>query len=494
MMATANPGSATAGPTFLYPTSRQFPFDEVCEQIVRTLEDRNWDVPGITVEFHNYGSGDQKYRLVSDIRGDGFQLHFGRVQRRLGHYNDTAAVSQLVIPGKQLDIYDDESGPTYYVYVGESWERDKERFLRGSKVNSRLDREGRWYLMYKGACRCGASDFGQHYHSGRRPPLLVHDNDLGREYDTNGLEPKSYRTSEVLEEFRSWLQDTLLARILEHPPAAERIDIFQGPAPTPFPQDAGPIFCFGSANAARRVYQGRLDPDQLSPDQRFAFSANGYSLLGSGGGQTVPEVAYGGFRWCGLGPVAADTNLTMLEIPGHDRWGDREQYVFRITPSRADGIYIADNAVYERRRAELFEAIAPRTRLTDAELAEAEVARALTIVPIAEYTGGYEQPVVLINRELGFDEVELVSGPWPEYRYVRLIARKYQGPLETALEVAHDRTRLEGPAAALLEAVKDDQELAAAAAASPTCRIEVNKDFIWRVVRAAKEARDLGLL
>jgi hypothetical protein len=62
---------------FLYPISRQFPVDEVCGQIVRELEKRNWQVPGIVVDFHDYGTGAQKFRMVSNIRGEEFRLHFG---------------------------------------------------------------------------------------------------------------------------------------------------------------------------------------------------------------------------------------------------------------------------------------------------------------------------------------------------------------------------------------------------------------------------------
>ena len=39
---------------FLYPTSRMFPVDEVCEKIVRELEKRDWNVPDINVEFYSY--------------------------------------------------------------------------------------------------------------------------------------------------------------------------------------------------------------------------------------------------------------------------------------------------------------------------------------------------------------------------------------------------------------------------------------------------------
>jgi hypothetical protein len=91
---------------FLYPKSRQFPFDEVCEQIVRALEARVWKVPGFSIEFHDYGRGAQKLRYVSSIKSDqsaidlghhDVAIKFGRPQGLLpgGRWNDTAAVDEV---------------------------------------------------------------------------------------------------------------------------------------------------------------------------------------------------------------------------------------------------------------------------------------------------------------------------------------------------------------------------------------------------------------
>ena len=122
----------TTTPQFLYPHSRQFPFDEVAEKIVRAIEKRNWKVPGITIKFDTYGSGEAKYQMIRSITGDNFKLYFCRVQGRLnGHWNDTAALHSVYIPKQIIEVYDDESGPTYYLYVGKNWEKDKKFFLLG---------------------------------------------------------------------------------------------------------------------------------------------------------------------------------------------------------------------------------------------------------------------------------------------------------------------------------------------------------------------------
>ncbi|MEQ1499810.1 MAG: hypothetical protein ABL917_00365 [Parcubacteria group bacterium] len=423
---------------FLYPTSRQFPFDEVCGKIVRELEIRNWQVPGITVDFHEYGSGEQKFRNVSNIKGPDFKIRFCRKQRLMdgGRYNDIAAVNDIAIPKKEISVYEDESGPTFYLYVGNDWETDREKFFNGSKVNSKLYGEPKMYLEYKGGCDCratGGASFEavgflmahltgdqaalsqmHHTHSGRRPPVLVHTNDLNREYDPEGDEPKLFRTSEVMAEFKQYLEEIVLAMIVSHPIPTEKVDAFAPAVAVALPESVGSIFCFGEYRDGERIKQGKEDPTQLQASDRYGMSGGGYRLacLGTPNDGTVPKIAYEGFLWCGIGEVTPETPIDSLEVPGHYRWSDRERFVIRIKPNQANGIYIADHAEYDKRRKEICDAITDgRDRLTDAEVADFTRARARTIIPISEYKGGFGQPIVLVDRELSFDEVEIVSGP-----------------------------------------------------------------------------------
>lgn len=141
----------TTKPKFLYPYARQFPFDEVAENIVRAIEKRNWKVPGIAIEFDTYGSGEAKYQLVRSIDGDDFQLYFCRVQEYFNNgWNDTAALHSVYIPNQGIYVYEDGSGPTYYLYVGKNWGADKKWFMNSAKVNSKLNKEPRRYLRSKG--------------------------------------------------------------------------------------------------------------------------------------------------------------------------------------------------------------------------------------------------------------------------------------------------------------------------------------------------------
>jgi hypothetical protein len=425
---------------FLYPTSRQYPFDAVCGEIVRELEARNFDAPGMRVEFHTYGSGEQHMRNVSVVEGVDFRLRFCRKQRTLpgGHWNDVAAVNDIAIPRKMISVYADESGPTFNVYVGNDWEADRAKFMRGHGVNSKLNDAPRTYLRYSGRCRCGERSYGSgHSHPGRRPPLLVHNNDLGREYDLNRGDREAYDTAEVMLGFYAYLRDVVLAEIMRQPIPAEQIDPCTSAEPIDWPESFGAIYCFAEHRDVTRVQQGQADANELPLAERYGMRGSGYRLLTLDirNDGTVPEVAREGFLWCGVGDpqplivvdamtdevlsngrrVPSKTAEPKLTIPGHHRWTDRERFVLRIRPKTANEIYIADHAAYEARRKELHALAASRaevmhpTRFTDAEVADFCCARARTIVPIHEYAGGFKQPIVLVRRELGFDEIEVVA-------------------------------------------------------------------------------------
>lgn len=397
-------------PTFLYPTSRQFPVDAVCEAIVRELEKRNWEVPGISVEFNTYGSGHQKFRLVRYIIGENFKLWFCRIQRTMpgGHWNDTAAVTELIIPRKELHVHEDESGPTLRVYVGNDWEADREWFMRSAKVNTRLHNEPRRHLEYSGSI----SLTGKSYYPGRRPPYLVTNSDLGRQYTPEEGEPTHYDTAAIMEEFRQWLEENVLNVILSQPEKAASDEA--QPQPTPFPTDkVGAFYAFIEWRDANRIEKGQANPDQLPANERYALNGGGWRLvpLDAPNDGTVPEIAYDGFMWCLLGEVKPGTSIDDLPqyVGGHYRWDAK--YVAAVKPKFAEGIYIADMEPQKRYKRELFEQNPNQERMTNAQYAEYLRVGGRTIVPVTEYEGGYSQPIVLVNRELDFDEVELIIKP-----------------------------------------------------------------------------------
>jgi hypothetical protein len=388
---------------FLYPKSRQFPFDEVCEQIVRALHARNFQVPGFTVVFRDYGSGAQKLRYVSEVKSSQLAIdlghhdvviRFGRPQGLLPgeKFNDVAAVDSVQLAKRALHVYPDESGPTYDVYVGSDWEHDRSTWW--SRLNARLDKEPRLCVRYS----------GRNSYRNTRAAILEFVEDR-REYGPQDGEQWTFRTSEVMEEFRVYLQGVVLPGIEAHPIAATVDDVCVEPSPIPFPNDRGPFFTYGEPRDVRRIELGKKCLDELPLAERYGLASNlRLAHLSIKSGADLPEVAFDGFIWCGT--IGAG-----WRVPGYMR-RSFEDYLVKVTPKDARGVYVANDAVYEKLRAELGAQIKDqRDCFTQAEVDSFIRARACTIVPITEYKGNYEDPVYLINRELGFDEVEVI-GPW----------------------------------------------------------------------------------
>jgi len=402
---------------FLYPFVRQFPFDGVCERIVRELEKRNWEVPGMKVEFDIYGSGDQKMKMVREIVYGECIIRFCRVQRTMPgkRWNDTAAVHTINIPRMELSVHEDESGPTFYMYVGGNWERDAEKFVNLCKVNSKLNGESRMYLQYEGKCHCTKYHPDplralRHVHPGRRPPLLMHTNDLERQYDPMPGEFTELPTDVVMETFRSYLEGIVLKAILQEPEAEVLIDILAEPEMIPVPDGLGGIYCVCEGCEAQRIIRGKEDPQQLEPASRYALRGGRRLLdLRIKKEPDMLREVHEGFIWCGVGDKSDVKRTDELTIPEHHFWSERRYHLLKVTPKRANDCFVVDQRVWQMRRDELADQLGERTHFTDSEMAQMDLARARTMVPLHEYKGDYEEPVVLIGREIALDEVEIVT-------------------------------------------------------------------------------------
>lgn len=391
----------TTTPQFLYPYSRQFPFDEVAEKIVRAIEKRNWKVPGITIEFDIYGSGEAKYQKVRCITGENFKLDFCRVQGRLnGGWNDTAALRSVYIPKQIIEVYEDESGPEYYLYVGKNWEYDKKWFMNSIKVNSKLNKEPRRYLRYMGNTYC------------QRAKELVADNDLHREYSPRINEPFRINLEQKFNEFTAWLEKFVLGYILSF----QEEDIIQPPTQMeeliPYKGHWSTVYSICDWRAAERIKKGKENPSELPPEERHAYIGYGHRLVpwNVQCRDRFPEIAYEGFIWCDVNQEQNVTQNSKLESEVMSAMGSifGEDHIVAINLKYANQVYVVDNSKYEETRQQLFEAIAPRDMLTDEELGNAFASRGATIVPITEYKGDYKKPIVLINRELEFEEIEKI--------------------------------------------------------------------------------------
>jgi hypothetical protein len=372
---------------FLYTTSRQFPFDEVCDKIVRELEKRNFNVPDFKIEIDTYGTGERKFRYVRTIESTDFRVWFCRSQGLLpdSGNNNIAAPSQINIPGKELSVHEDESGPSLYLYVGQNWVADSAEFMKSGKVNSKLRKQPRTYLCYK----------SKNYKT--RPSTLFHDNDLGREYDPIGHEPKSLSLNAVFNEFTNFLEKEVLAVIMAEQVPSEKISFILPEESIPFPESSFSIFTTCENGDKLRIMQGKKDKTQLERRKRYGLLPRGVRLLSLSVNNdgTIPEIAYEGFQWCSLSPKdQVDLSVLKSRFVTYGSRFEKGSSILKINPKMANSIYIADNGKLIEKRDELLKVLEGEKRdtFTDLEVGEFQKARARTIIPINDYKGDIKNP------------------------------------------------------------------------------------------------------
>jgi hypothetical protein len=96
---------------------------------------------------------------------------------------------------------------------------------------------------------------------------------------------------------------------------------------------------------------------------------------------------------------------SVKDIACYTRHYSNEGVLVAVKLKYANRVYVADQAAFEKRREYLFSKMSESRCLTNRELDTCYAARGATIIPIADYTGGFELPIVLIERELDFDEI-----------------------------------------------------------------------------------------
>ncbi len=181
---------------------------------------------------------------------------------------------------------------------------------------------------------------------------------------------------------------------------------------TTFPESIGPIFCFGTYDDKFWTIDYARDPSKFSVDTKFIGRHRLLLELGVTRNDDVPEIAAGSFLWCGLGDNAS-IPFREIKIHGFDRLEESEVFLIRLELKDTSRIYVVDHAPWEKRREELDRLVQDyySRQFTKPEMEDFVLARAQTIIPIAEYRGNYEKPVVLVRRPLSIKEIRVVHGP-----------------------------------------------------------------------------------
>ncbi len=390
----------------------QYPVDDVCKNMVEVIARKGWDIPGIDVTFDTHGDEESPLMQVRTISGgelgNKWRLWFCRPEFTNGRWNITTGISQINTPKQELSVFEDGSGPSLELYAGKDWAKDEDRFLTGSKVNSKLNKEPKWYLKYTGQ---GSN--------------MVHDNDLGREYEPekgviasfkgalreDSREYTSIPKSRIFGNAKSFLEKVVAEIDAAHPDHEQgpktrlqelsKIDIVPVPENTP------------TLIVTEKYSRG---------DNNILVAGNGWRLAGWGvrndPENPFPERAHDGFSY-GFAQEPYKSNIGLI---GEDpRSSDTR--IMRVQLNLANDIFVVDEKLYETTR-EAFSKVAEaekRDRFTDAEVNEMTAAMARTMVSLSEYGGNYEKPIYLIGRPLKADEAhdvtEQVRQPNPDDRW-----------------------------------------------------------------------------
>jgi hypothetical protein len=377
-------------------------------RIVDELIARNWDVPGVTVRFHYCGTGDAKFIAVDSITTQHARIDFtvdGRIIRVVGGR-------------RQLDVW---WGPTGFSsihvhdYTGSDWEADAADFMTDEHKSYRYPSGvPRNYASYRGACNCtnlqGAifsslqplvkivlgrpNPFAgvMHEHNGEVSPWLVLEG-------PQGTKIQHYHTADVLRERRRWLEHMMLAPIRGSLLPDEVRDVLIE-EPIPFPAGLGPFYTFATPSDVDRWTRAHHEPASLRPEQRFGMSnlsRFGFSRLYRDA--ALPEPLWQGAIACGFGGVSVGASSANASGPvSADNW---DTHSIQVEPAFANNIYVGDGSVYGNPDAREY----ADGNEHYAALVEADRRVASTIVPVTDYQGNYRWPVLLIGRELAFDEI-----------------------------------------------------------------------------------------
>ena len=347
----------------------RMPLQDLGADLVQELARVGWDVPSLGVEIRTYGRGSNLVTRVASIVGSTeagpFELHFRGSQGLSGGYHVPTGLNQLLLPeGWKLAYHEDGS-------------RSAERFRGTEKDWSSPDRS---YLD------------GWHQVNDAGPVF----------WDRRTAEARRL-VGEVLERLR-------------RTPAAEASPVdAQGfdaalrgliaIEPQPVPEGFPALYVW-----ERRGEMGDagLPPWRRGegPENDYVLAGNGKRLVALGDARgPLPRRATDGFTYASTDPNAKAV------APG---WHTREDALpVEVKLAALNEVYVVDAEAYDAERrtveAEAFEA--GQKELTGVQISRPYRAVALTMVPAAEYPGGYVNPLVLIGRQLHADEARVMSGP-----------------------------------------------------------------------------------
>lgn len=351
--------------------------EQFSNAIISEFRKRNFKVDGINAEFSFTDKNFDRIEL-SKITGDDFNLTFNR-----------GILESALIPEMELNIYSDGS-LSFYKYVGSNWDLDKNKFY-SNKVDSKLKNESKFYLRYnKGRKFNGVTsleeithkkyerlskmrdlhiesefNFNNLYYDGGHNPLLVFDDDLGREYTPEEGECEYYYIDDIMYHVYTWVYDNVYLKIKNTPIPEFLKDekLFKKPDAIPLNYDNN---CFYQT----RIYDIDNKAKILYPNYRvLPYSQR---LLDSHESKYF-NIVNDGFIWL--------KQFNELDTP---KAYIHSIDILKVTLKNANEVYVIDNT-------------------------ESSIKRSKSMVHINDYKGGYKNEIIVVRRIIRSDELSVVK-------------------------------------------------------------------------------------
>ncbi len=370
-----------------YTPWRKYWLDRLAQELLEVIYQKGIDLPGIQVSFYTDDDPFHPKTHLTEIAGGApgqqWRIRYGRAGFTTGQSYDRLLPDVIQIPKQILTLSD----CSYTKYAGVSWKDDEDGFFNGCNVHEGMYGKWRTYFKYKSVYR---GDEGR----------FVGNDDLGREYTPDGSkhEPLSFSHKAIFVGFTTFLLGVIDEIKKMYPDSAcspeESFRKLSEIERVPVPEGTPRFVVLSDAKGEKGILvqpEWRLCALNVQNAQETPF----------------PKEAYRGFAY-GYPQFPYD----MASHLKQESWPSSERETWRpvaVTLQCANDVFVVDEAHLLAKRTEAWD-----RRLRSAFKGETgDVLRAelaTTMVPLADYKGGYQSPVYLVGRPLGTDEAVLLEG------------------------------------------------------------------------------------
>ena len=234
-------------------------------------------------------------------------------------------------------------------------------------------------------------------------PILEHTNDNGQEYDLVFGDRPTYGMDNVFFEFDQWLVRNVLNHILEYEVVAKPEKTLEQ---LKAQQNLTKMYTVVSWRDALKINSIKKRTNVHKSEKFGLIPSHRLIYLDYCEDTALPKISEGSV-WFHLGDLKEVSNVE--EILAYDFRFTYPDYLVQITLNNHDNVYIADLTDGKKYRNFILQNNPFEEGLTVEQYEEFLDILQKTIMPVGNYCGDYEQPIILVDRGLDPDEIEIFA-------------------------------------------------------------------------------------